>query len=511
MKKFYILFLLTSFSYLTAQTPEIEWSKNFGGSGDEQAARSVQQTSDGGFIVLGPSNSQDGDVSGNHGNFDFWVVKISPQGELEWEKSYGGSDYDWANHIINTTDGGYILAGFTDSNDGDVSENKGESDCWIVKLNAEGEIEWEKTYGGSLPDIASSIKSTPDGGYIFSGSTQSVDGDVTNEGNDNGFDFWVVKISDLGVIEWEKTFGGTQNDISREIQLTPDGGYILSGETASNDGDLNENQGMRDGWVLKLNALGEIQWQKTIGGSQHDRAEFIKPISNENYIVCGYTNSDDGDIAENKGSDDVLIFKLNDSGEVLWLKTYGGSGFDKATSLIQTQEDGFILIGETDSTDGDVSDIQGQTDIWMIKVSADGNLEWQKTIGGSGMDDWALSIIQSSDNGMVLTGRSNSTDGDLEENNGGTDFWIVKFEGELVNTNETNLSEILLFPNPVSNMIHFSEPIWELNIFDLTGNLILNQNSKMTSFNLSSIPSGVYILKGTTENNKQFSNRIIKK
>jgi len=175
----------------TAQAPDIEWQRALGGT-DYDWASSIQQTSDGGYIVAGYSSSTDGDVTGNHDSTDFWVVKLNSVGTIQWQKALGGTDYDWASSIQQTSDGGYIVAGWSESTDGDVTGNHGYIDCWVVKLNSNGNIQWQKALGGTERDFAYSIQQTADGGYIVAGFTTSTDGDVT--GNHGDYDAWVVKL-----------------------------------------------------------------------------------------------------------------------------------------------------------------------------------------------------------------------------------------------------------------------------------------------------------------------------
>lgn len=213
-------------------------------------AQSIELTNDGGFIVAGSTHSDDGNVSGNHGMSDFWIVKLDSEGVLEWQKCLGGSGHDWAHSVQQTADGGYILAGSTESNDGDVTGNHGGQDFWIVKLKEDGELEWQRCLGGSSNDTASAVQQTIDGGYIVSGYTESNDGDVS--GNRGNSDYWLVKLSSSGDLLWQKCLGGSDHDYSHSLQQTTDGGYILAGSSRSNDGDVTGNQGDYDFWVVKL-------------------------------------------------------------------------------------------------------------------------------------------------------------------------------------------------------------------------------------------------------------------
>ena len=257
-------------------SPAIEWEKSFGGNWEDLAS-SITQTTDGGYIVAGSSQSDDGDVTGHHGRldiYDYWIVKLTGMGDIEWQKSLGGSDNDYANSIIPTSDSGYIVAGYSVSADGDVTESRGNLDAWVVKLRSTGEIEWQRSLGGSGEDLANSIAQTTDGGYIIAGLSQSDDGDVTGR-HEPSFspDVWIVKLRSTGEIEWQRLLGGKGWDEAKYIAPTRDGGYIITGFSNSNDGDvigLHGNYGFRDYWIVKLRSTGEIEWQRVLGGSNKD-------------------------------------------------------------------------------------------------------------------------------------------------------------------------------------------------------------------------------------------------
>jgi type 1 glutamine amidotransferase len=309
MKKILTLSIFFIFTFIYSQ-PSIQWQKTLGGTSDDWPT-SIQQTADGGYIVAGRTSSYDGDVIGHHGSYDFWVVKINSLGAIVWQKTLGGSNNEEALSIQQTADGGYIVAGYTSSNDGDVTGNHGYDDIWVLKLNSLGAIVWQKTLGGTSDEWLSSIQQTADGGYIVAGSTSSNDGDVTT--NHGGRDFWVVKLNSLGAIVWQKTFGGTSNEEVLSIQKTADGGYIVAGSASSNDGDVIGNHGLTDFWVVKLNNLGAIVWQKTLGGTSDDWLSSIQQTADEGYIVAGDTKSNDGDVIGNHGGRDFWVVKLSNT------------------------------------------------------------------------------------------------------------------------------------------------------------------------------------------------------
>jgi hypothetical protein len=398
------------------------WQKSLGGSGDDDA-RSIQQTTDGGYIIAGYTNSNDDDVLENHGGYDSWIVKLTSTGQLDWQKSFGGSSDDGSSSIQQTTDGGYIIAGDCYSDDGDVTMNYGECDYWIVKLSSTGDIDWQKSLGGSSNDWANFIKQTTDGGYIIAGQSNSNDGDVLeNHGN---YDYWIVKLSSTGQLDWQKSLGGSGDDDARSIQQTTDGGYIIAGFSNSNDGDVLENHGDYDCWIVKLTSTGDTDWQKSLGGSGDDGAYSIQQTTDGGYIVAGDCYSDDGDVLENHGDYDCWIVKLTSTGDIDWQKSFGGSSNDWANFIEKTTDGGYIIAGDSKSNDGNVSGNHGDYDYWIVKLTSTGQLDWQKSLGGSGKDD-SHSIQQTTDGGYIIAGDSKSNDGNVSGNHGDYDYWIVK-------------------------------------------------------------------------------------
>ena len=270
----WFLFLLLCCARTMAQNgSSILWQKCLGGS-EYDVAKSIQQTTDGGYIVAGYSSSNNGDVSGNHGNHDYWIVKLDSSANIQWQKSLGGTADDDAQSIQQTIDGGYIVAGSSKSNDGDVSGNHGYGDYWIVKLDFSGNIEWQKSLGGSGGDYAYSVQQTSDRGYIVAGTSSSNDGDVS--GNHGSWDYWIVKLDSTASIQWQKSLGGTDDEYGYSIHQTSDDGFIVAGSSESNDGDVSGNHAYSDYWIVKLDFSGSFEWQKSLGGSSSDVATSIQ-------------------------------------------------------------------------------------------------------------------------------------------------------------------------------------------------------------------------------------------
>src|SRR5258706_851718 len=331
---------LFNFQIASAQSLlPIKWEKSLGGSTDDRAY-AVQQMDSGRIVLAGYSSSNNGDVTGSHGGKDFWVVEIDSQQNILWQKCLGGSGSDIANAIVPSNDGGVIVAGTTTSNDGDVTGNHGGYDYWIVKLNGEGNLVWQKNYGGSDDEEASCIAATYDGGYIVAGYTLSFNGDVT--GNHGYRDMWVIKVDSAGNLEWQKCFGGTDWDDAFTIQQTSDSGYIVAGSSQSNNGDATENKGVRDYWIVKLDADANILWQKSYGGISYEVAWSIQQITGGGYIVAGGTMSWDGDVLENHAyfTDDYWILRLDNGGNIVWQNSLVGSDYDDPFAVHQYIEVG---------------------------------------------------------------------------------------------------------------------------------------------------------------------------
>ncbi len=399
----------------------VNWQRVLGGSG-EDVAYSVQQTTDGGYIVAGWTGSDDGIVDGHQGDDDVWIVKFDSDGNIQWQKCLGGTLEDKAYSIYLTTDGGYILAGSTGSNDGDVSGKHGEDDVWIVKLNSSGDIEWQKCLGGNHYEEAYSVQQTTDGGYIIAGYSISNDGDLTV--NNGWVDVWIVKLDSNGSIEWQRSIGGSEEDLAYSIRQTSDGGYIVAGQTWSNDGDLSGNHGGYDALIVKLDSNGNIEWKKCLGGTLDEYATNIQQTEDGGYIFVGSNSSNDGDVSDNRGNSDVWLVKLNSDGSIKWQRSIGGSNDDSANGLYQTRDGGYIVAGQTWSNDGDVSGSKGFCNIWIVRLNSNGNIEWQKCIGGSN-EDIATSIQQTTDGGYIVVGYVSSNDGDIGINYGDWDFYIL--------------------------------------------------------------------------------------
>lgn len=505
---FFFAGILCAISSLFAQTPAIEWQKTIGGS-DYDALLSLQQTNDGGYILGGSSDSNvSGDkTESSYGNYDYWVVKLDITGNIQWQKTIGGNDVDYLHYIQQTTDGGYILGGWSKSNiSGDKTENSlGSYDLWVVKLNATGDIQWQNTIGGNKEERLMVLRQTTDGGYILGGNSNSnISGDKTEDSK--GFnDYWVVKLDAAGDIQWQNTIGGDRTDALVSLQQTFDGGYILGGYSYSDiSGDKNENGfGYNDYWVVKLDADGAIEWEKTIGGSGHEFLWDLKQTTDGGYILCGNSTSNiSGDKTENcKGEEDYWVVKLNVNGVIQWQKTIGGNAAEVPTSLQQTTDGGYILGGYSWSNiSGDKTDnAVGEDDIWVLKLNAMGAIQWQKTIGGNDSDRIA-SLQETADGGYILGGFSDSNiSGDkTQDSEGNYDFWVIKLAPETVPTGQApnTPAKLTIYPNPATEVVFIqTDRETTLCLHNAVGQPLLTKIlSDSGEIDLTSFPNGLYFL-----------------
>ncbi len=488
--------------YALAQPgPPVLWQNTIGGSGLDELY-SVQQTADGGFILGGRSFSDtSGDKTANNWDAtlmssDYWIVKTDASGNVQWDKTIGGNRDDWLRTVVQTSDGGYLLGGTSDS---DSTGNKTEKwigtsgpnwDYWIVKTDSAGTIEWQNTIGGSDHDEFRALQQTADNGFILGGySLSGISGDK-NENPVGNHDYWIVKTDSLGNIQWQNTIGGTSFDILYAVRQTADNGYIVGGKSKSNiSGDKTENsQGDDDYWVVKTDSVGDIEWENTIGGSSLDVLFSVEQTTDGGYMLGGLSHSNlSGDKLENNiGFADYWIVKTDSAGKIVWQNTIGGTGEDRLLDVRQAKDGGYVLGGYSSSNiSGDKTEnaigSAIYTDYWVVKVDASGNIEWDNTIGGSN-DDILHAIIPAADTGYVLAGYSYSDiSGDKTEDDMGGDYWLVRLAPDSVTGTgpvpPTPTGELWVYPNPMLHkaVIYFPNARKEkfsFMLYDMTGRLI---------------------------------------
>ena len=380
-----VLLLVAAAGTASATTAASEWDRTFGANGTD-AGKSVQQTDDGGYIITGYKAFP---------NRDLWLIKTDSAGVREWDKTFGNASSDkedWGNSVQQTGDGGYIIAGKT------KSYGAGNYDAWLIKTDSSGIETWNKTFGGSVQDYAESVQQTDDGGYIIAGWTRSYTlPDFNYEG-------WLIKTDSLGKEEWNKTYDlSDSGDYFMSVRQTSDG-YITAGYV------LTENDSWQY-WLLKTNASGSEQWNRTYGGTARDQCYELALAPGGGYVLAGKTKS------YGSGNYDFWLLKTDSSGDELWNRTYGGSGIDSAYSLDSTSDGGYVIAGNTKSYGA------GKYDVWMVKTDSNGTEEWGMTFGGT-EDDYGYSVRETSDS-YIIAGKTKS----FGTGDGYYDVWLIHTEG----------------------------------------------------------------------------------
>jgi len=362
--------------------PVLTWEKSYGGSGYD-CGNSVQQTTDGGYIITGYTGS-----FGN-GSTDIWLIKTDSQGDTLWAQTFGGGGDEEGSSVQQTVDGGYIIIGHT------RSFGAGNADVYLIKTDISGVLQWLQTFGGNASDHGNSVEQTTDGGYIICGRTESF-------GN-GGKDVYLIKTDGNGVEQWTQTFGGSSDDEGASVQQTTDGGYIICGLTES------FGNGYEDIWLIKTDSQGDSLWTKTFGGSDSDEGFSVQQTTDGGYVVTGYTES------TANGNRNINLIKTDGSGNLQWEQKFGGNLPTAGVSVRQTTDGGYIVSGDGFAV-GTAS-----YDVYLIKTDATGLLQWQQTFGGNN-EAFGKSVQQTSDGGYIITG------GWSYVPNGQTDLYLIKVD-----------------------------------------------------------------------------------
>jgi hypothetical protein len=395
----------------------------FGGEGFDSFNDYIT-TPDGGYIAVGHTTSTEGDVTGAHGNKDVWIVKFASDGTKQWHQLYGGEGNDMANSIVRTTSGNYLILGASNSMNDDVSANKGDMDAWLISMDADGNLLWEKSMGGTNEDWLFNLKTGGNGTYLMAGWTKSNDHDVTS--NHGAKDAWLVKINEQGAILWEKTFGGTNEDYALDATPVSDGGTLFCGQVVSNDGDASDRPSAgHTAWLVKLNTAGNIAGKLYIGTSENDVGRVALEAANGDYLFCGTTNTD-GAFDGYNGERDAFVCRVDPSGNFLWKKAYGGSLRDEPSGLIEATNGTFVFAGVTSSDDGDIQHLLGGEDAWVMNIDGGGNVLSGATFGGN-LDDNIYRVKKLSNDRFAFVGHSRTLEDAYPDLDDVTTAWFEVF------------------------------------------------------------------------------------
>jgi len=502
MKKVLIFIInLQCICCFSQSTPTIAWQRLLGASFEE--IPSTFYYSNGGAVYL--ASSSDSNISGdktenNRGvNYDYWLVKSDGNGSIIWDKTMGagpivslGPDNDIVTSVFETTDGNVLVGGYSNSNiSGEKTEvSRGDYDYWLLKLDANGSILWDKTLGGLGMDYPCTFFELSDGNYMVAGTSgSSISGDKTDASRGDD-DVWLIKISSAGAIIWQKTIGGNSKDVCGQILQTSDNGFIIACTSLSSiSGDKTENSyGLSDYWIVKLDENGVIQWQKTLGGSNLDFASTIIETNDGGYLAGGKSKSPISGLKteDNRGSYDYWLVKLDSTGVIQWQKTIGGNGEDVLNGVYQCLDNGYVIAGTASSNiSGDkTEDSKGGNDGWIVKLNESGVLQWQKDIGGLNNDGFNW-VKQLPDESYILGGGSTSSNSfdinAINHNPGYFDIWLLKLNAEGLGTNSYADLQVALYPNPTKNFVtlEFGSIMEDVNV---TVNTALGQTITQDTF-----------------------------
>lgn len=408
--------LALAFIFTDSHSQDILWEKSYGGR-QADYLMDAQPTPDYGFILGGSSLSAKSGTktTAAHGDLDYWIWKMDEGGELEWQKTFGGTGSDLLQSIALTADGGYVLAGASSSGKGfDKKEDgRGQDDYWVIRLNPKGEEVWQLTLGGSSQEKLHSIRQTRDGGFILGGSSASgISGEKTSKGFGN-LDYWVVKLDGKGKVEWQQTYGGRYVDELRSVEVTADGGYLLGGYSNSpaSGNKSMDSSGMGDYWIIKTDKKGEILWQKSLGGSGDEQLYVVRQTYDNGYVLGGNSASDSsGSKSKSNGQGtDFWVVKLDDKGEILWQQTYDYAHYDVLTSLVENPDHSLLIGGFAKgeiNSNGRGKAKKDTDDYIALKVSETGSELWSEQVGSNG-EEVLRKVIETRDGGYVLAGTSN--------------------------------------------------------------------------------------------------------
>jgi len=390
------------------------WDRLYGWDVWRESVADLVQAADGGYVMTGYTEYE-------AGNWDLLLIKVDSMGDEQWNKTYGEADSDHAEAIVQTSDGGYAIAGDTHS------YGAGDSDFWLVRTDSFGNALWNKTYGGLIGDVATDLVQTDDGGYALVGRTLSFGA--------GGWDFRLVKTDPDGNIEWSGTYGGINDDLPWALVQTSDGGYVMSGDTNST------GAGDWDYWLVKTDALGNMEWNKTYGGTGSDVAwAGLVQTADGGYAIGGDTHS------YGAGLSDFWLVKTDANGNEQWNKTYGGVSWDPARGICCTSDGGYAMTGHTYNYGA------GIYDLWIVKTDANGDMMWDRRYGGAERDS-GEALIQSSDGGYAIAG-------DTDSFGLGGAVWLVKTDATGKIDEEVGLAWVDSTPDTITLYRGATDPYW---------------------------------------------------
>jgi len=479
-----VLFLCFSL-VASGQDTRIIWQKTIGGVGYDKINDIVSDPAGDSFIL---STVQDD----NH--HEIQVSKISAGGVFEWTEVIGGERDETGKKIIIDNEDNLVILGATNSQNILGLSTSGSLDLLLVKMTKGGQILSTNTYGGTQYEEPATVLQKANGNYLVTGTTYSEDGLLsTNAGQ---ADLWVFEIDPSGVIVWSETHGGNDDEFAVDMKVQDDGSLIILANTSTYEGDYEKNHGDIDIVLYHTSSFGQLLWKDLYGGILADYAADIELLSNGHFLVAGNTFSSNGSVPNNSGGSDALLMEIDQTGDLLWSKTYGSSGNERIADL-ERKGEGYILFGSTNSDFVSGSVGFGSQDFWIYELN--GNMEPvnEYLFGASGFDEGVTFSLQS-DGSVLMGGESNSTDGVIAANLGKNDGWLIKVDGNF----DSDAAKASVHPNPTSGTVYVNDldENAELSLTDMKGSPV---SSTITPYGTSRVldlqahPAGIYILKVT--------------
>ncbi len=428
----------------------------------------------------------------NGNNHDLEIAKLNKTGTFLWVTTIAGERDETGNDLLLNKNGELVVLGATYSEKLLGNTTKGYADLLVATLSPNGEILMTNTYGGSRNDFPASIVEKSNGNYVITGTSWSTDGDLTE--NKGQADVWLFETQSNGTILWGKTLGGLDDESAVETILLPNDELLTLGNSSTYEGDYAANHGDQDIVLYRMDAEGNVIWQNLYGGFYAESAASVHLKENGNFFVAGTTFSDDGNITSNAGNSDAWLFEVATTGSLIWSRTYGSYDNESVVAMAQT-ETGFLILGSSSSSVINDLTNHGSADFWLYEIDDTKKITREYLFGASGFESSSSMLLQS-DGSVLMGGASSSSDGVVQENSGKNDGWLLKIDQQ----SSSDDAQVLVHPNPTKDVIYLNNiPDYaEISLYGIDGNCIREPQSTNRSveiMDLANVPSGVYLLK----------------
>jgi len=478
-----------------AQSPmDILWDRTYGGA-NADAGTAMCATGNGGLVIVGWSESVSAQVQADNGQQDLWIVRVDADGNFLWHRTYGGSGNETSQAVGVAENGDIYVVANTQSNDGDFGPALGTDDLVFLRLSDDGELLAQSRWGGPQGAAATDLLVLPNGECIVVGGKL-----MLPSNNPPHIDAFLIRANEMGEVILEETYGGSEYDIALAITNGPSGTLVMVGETRSNDGDVAVNMGLGDGWMLSVTLDGQLIEERTFGGEFNDQLSDVTMTSDGGMIVTGYYSYPMLISGSMQPSTLVVAEKLDANGNSEWIKEYGGTNGDYGWLVKEHPSGGYLLYAYAYSNDGDAPPSVMQVDTWLLRLDADGELLWHRPFGGPWSFDSVSGMLLTEDGGVLLLAVVETDNSDMTTYLGGLDTWLIRLGPEVVGVDEHRSSLASMVPDPDGS--GFNVQLFDgartrsIEVRDASGRLVrsIPTTSNNTHVDLKSSPTGVYIV-----------------